>query len=103
MDVYFYEAFEEEVAALRRYLPAKISVGFSDKTIQEAGDWEPVAPLISIRTQSIVPPAWAVKVRGIVSRTTGYDHPQSWTENPLRLPAALSAAAPWRSRRSYWQ
>jgi len=74
MDVYFYEAFEEEVAALRRYLPAGISAGFSDKTIQETGDWEPDAPLISIRTQSVVPPAWAVKVRGIVSRTTGYDH-----------------------------
>jgi D-lactate dehydrogenase len=74
MDVYFYEAFEEEVAALRRHLPAGVSAGFSDKTIQEAGDWEPVAPLISIRTQSVVPPAWAVKVRGIVSRTTGYDH-----------------------------
>jgi D-lactate dehydrogenase len=74
MDVYFYEAFKEEVAALRRYLPASISAGFSDKTIQEAGDWEPDAPLISIRTQSVVPPAWAVKVRGIISRTTGYDH-----------------------------
>jgi D-lactate dehydrogenase len=74
MDVYFYEAFEEEVATLRRYLPAGVSAGFSDKTIQETGDWEPDAPLISIRTQSVVPPAWAVKVRGIVSRTTGYDH-----------------------------
>ena len=74
MDVYFYEAFEEEVAALRRYLPAGISAGFSDRTIQETGDWEPDAPLISIRTQSVVPPAWAVKLRGIVSRTTGYDH-----------------------------
>ena len=74
MDIYFYEAFEEEVAALRCYLPASISVGFTDKTIQETGDWEPVAPLISIRTQSVVPPAWSVKLRGIVSRTTGYDH-----------------------------
>ncbi len=74
MDIYFYEAFEEEVAALRRHLPAGVSAGFSDKTIQETGDWEPDAPLISIRTQSVVPPAWAVKVRGIVSRTTGYDH-----------------------------
>jgi len=74
MDVYFYEAFEEEVVALRRFLPAGVSAGFSDKTIQEAGDWEPDAPLISIRTQSVIPPAWSVKVRGIVSRTTGYDH-----------------------------
>src|ERR1700722_13409825 len=74
MDVYFYEAFEEEVAALRRYLPAKLSAGFSDKTIQETGNWEPEETLFSIRLKSVVPPAWAVKLLGIVSRTTGYYH-----------------------------
>lgn len=74
MDVYFYEAFEEEVAELRQHLPAQLSVGFTGKTIQETGDREPPAPLISIRTQSIIPAAWAGKVSGIISRTTGYDH-----------------------------
>ena len=74
MDAFFYEAFEEEAAALRRYLPPQVRAGFTWKTIQEAGDAEPPAPLISIRTQSALPAAWTGKVRGIVSRTTGFDH-----------------------------
>ena len=74
MDVFFYETFEEEAAALRKHLPSQVRAEFTWKTIQEAGDVEPPAPLISIRTQSIIPPAWTGKVRGIVSRTTGFDH-----------------------------
>jgi D-lactate dehydrogenase len=74
MDVHFYEAFEEEVEVLRRHLPAHLRANFTSKTIQEAGDAEPPAPLISIRTQSIIPAAWSERVDGIVSRTTGYDH-----------------------------
>ena len=74
MDAFFYETFEEEAAALRRHLPSQVRAGFTWKTIQEAGDVEPPASLISIRTQSIIPSAWAGKVRGIVSRTTGIDH-----------------------------
>jgi D-lactate dehydrogenase len=74
MDVYFYEAFEEEVVALRQHLPSQLKVGFTGKTIQETGDSEPPAPLISIRTQSVIPAAWAGRVSGIISRTTGYDH-----------------------------
>jgi D-lactate dehydrogenase len=74
MDVHFYEAFEEETAVLRQYLPAQIHAHFTSNTIQEAGDTEPSAQLISIRTQSIIPPSWAGKVSGVVSRTTGYDH-----------------------------
>ncbi len=74
MDVHFYEAFEEEVEALRRRLPATLGTGFTSKTIQEASDNKPPAALISIRTQSIVPAEWTNKLAGIVSRTTGYDH-----------------------------
>src|SRR6266850_2158001 len=74
MDVHFYEAFEEETAALRRHLPASVRADFTWKTIQEASDVEPPAPLFSIRTQSIIPVEWVGKVKGIVSRTTGYDH-----------------------------
>jgi D-lactate dehydrogenase len=74
MDVYFYEAFKEEVAALLQHLPAELTVGFTVKTIQETSDSEPLAPLISIRTQSVIPAAWVGKVNGIISRTTGYDH-----------------------------
>src|SRR5579859_4272639 len=74
MDVYFYEAFEEEIVALRRLLPSHIRADFTWKTIQEIGDTGPPAPLVSIRTQSVIPMAWVGKVRGIISRTTGYDH-----------------------------
>lgn len=74
MDVYFYEAFEEEREALRRYLPAHLRSGFTWKTIQEAGEVEPPATLISIRTQSVLPARWGEKLAGVLSRTTGYDH-----------------------------
>lgn len=74
MDVHFYEAFEEEVAMLRQHVPAHVHAHFTSDTIQEAGDTEPPAELISIRTQSVIPSAWTGKVSGIVSRTTGYDH-----------------------------
>ena len=43
MDAFFYEAFEEEAAALQRHLPSRVHAGFTWKTIQEAGDAEPPA------------------------------------------------------------
>jgi len=73
MQVYFFEAFEEEVAALRRHLPAGVDAGFTWRAIQEAGDALPPARLISIRTQSVIPAAWHAQLDGILSRTTGYD------------------------------
>jgi D-lactate dehydrogenase len=82
MDVYFYEAFEEEVTALRKHMPASIRAGFTWKTIQEAGDPAAPAPLISIRTQSLIPARWGTQLAGLLSRTTGYDHVTG-----LRVPA----------------
>ena len=76
--VYFYEAFEEEAACLRTYLPEDISAEFSEKTIQELDSPEPPAEIISVRTQSIIPPEWSGKVRAILARTTGYDHMQAY-------------------------
>jgi D-lactate dehydrogenase len=77
MDVYFYEAFEEEAAALRRFLPAGVNAQFDARTVQETGhadDDAPPAPLISTRTQSRIPIAWADRLAGILTRSTGYDH-----------------------------
>jgi D-lactate dehydrogenase len=74
VDVFFYEAFQEESLELRRHLPATVKAGFTDRTIQEAGDARPPAGLISIRTQSVIPVAWAGELRGILARSTGYDH-----------------------------
>lgn len=74
MQVHFYEAFEEEEALLRSRLGEGLSVGFSSATIQEAGHADPPAGLISIRTQSRVPPAWFARLDGVLARTTGWDH-----------------------------
>lgn len=74
MDVFFFEAFEEEEEALRHYLPASVDAGFTWKTIQEYGAETPPAPIISIRTQSALPLEWANQLSAILSRSTGYDH-----------------------------
>ena len=73
-DVYFYEAFEEEADEIRKILPDRIRAGYSSRTIQESGHDTPPAGLVSIRTQSEIPDAWATQVAGILTRSTGYDH-----------------------------
>jgi D-lactate dehydrogenase len=73
LDVFFYEAFAEEEESLRRHLPANVHAGFTSKTIQESDDAKPPVPLVSIRTQSIVPAQWAGSLAGILTRATGYD------------------------------
>ena len=74
MDIFFYEAFEEEAAKIKSYLPDNIDAGFTWKTIQEYGQDEPPAKLISMRTQSQIPGQWKNTLDGILSRSTGYDH-----------------------------
>ena len=76
MHVFFYEAFEEEEKALKHHLMPHITAGFTWETLQEAGYSEPPAPIISLRTQSILPLSWAPKVSGILARSTGCDHLQ---------------------------
>jgi D-lactate dehydrogenase len=73
-DVFFYEAFEEEAAAIAAVLPPQIRAGFTAATIQEYGKAEPPARIISLRTQSQIPGAWAEKMDALLSRSTGYDH-----------------------------
>lgn len=77
MDVMFYEAFEEEEKALKKYLAPHINAGFTWKTIQESGDVKPPSKLISIRTQSVIPAKWQDDLKGILSRSTGFDHIES--------------------------
>ena len=74
MDVYFYEAFEEEALSLKSFLGNQLTYEMTDKTIQETDHLNPPARLISIRTQSIIPTEWADKLDGVLSRSTGYDH-----------------------------
>jgi D-lactate dehydrogenase len=73
MDVMFYEVFAEEEQALKSFLPQNLKVGFTKETVPSLGE-SPPAPLISIRTQSVIPPSWEKKLSGIQSRSTGFDH-----------------------------
>jgi D-lactate dehydrogenase len=83
-DVYFYEAFEEEAEAIRAHLPDHMDAGFTWKTIQEAGHDTPPARLVSVRTQSRIPLAWARGLGGLLSRSTGYDHVRRWITSAAR-------------------
>ena len=74
LDVVFYEVFQEEEDILRKYLPKDLRAAFTWKTIQESEDSTPPAALISIRTQSRIPKAWAKTLEGILTRAQGYDH-----------------------------
>lgn len=73
-DVFFYEAFEEEATSLAAELGPGVRAGYTASTIQLAGHTTPPAPLLSIRTQSALPPGWELHIRGVLARTTGYDH-----------------------------
>lgn len=54
-------------------MPADLSAGFTDKTIQEY-DSDLPAPIISTRTQSIIPIDWHNKLSAIMTRSAGFDH-----------------------------
>jgi D-lactate dehydrogenase len=74
LDVYFYEAFEEEWQQIAAFLPPDIKAGHTWKTIQETTDDKPPAPLISTRTQTIIPESWLTQVKGLLTRSTGFDY-----------------------------
>lgn len=74
LDVMFYEVFKEEEDALRKILPKSIRAAFTWKTIQENQDRKPPANIISIRTQSRIPADWSSQVKGILTRSQGFDH-----------------------------
>ncbi len=78
MEVFFYEAFEEEADALRKYCPPGLKIGITGETIQESGHRRPPAPIICIRTQSHIPDSWAAELKAILSRSTGCDHLQAF-------------------------
>lgn len=73
-DVAFYEVFEEEESLLREFLPEKYRYRFTEKSIQDTGQSEPPAAVISIRTQSVIPNLWLDRIDGLFTRSTGYDH-----------------------------
>jgi len=94
----FYEAFAEEACELRQALaaqgdapgaPREDEILFTPATIQEAGHPLPPAPVISIRTQSRIPAAWAPRLGGIITRSTGHDHVNAYLDEVgVPVPAA---------------
>lgn len=78
MDIFFYEAFDEEERFIRSHLPGGMSAGFTRDTIQESGHDTSPSDFISIRTQSFIPGSWAQGIRAILTRSTGFDHVASF-------------------------
>jgi D-lactate dehydrogenase len=70
----FFEAFDEEERLLKKLLPKEMECFFTWKTIQEAALDEPPAPIVSVRTQSLIPIDWADGIDALITRSTGYDH-----------------------------
>lgn len=86
MDVFFYEAFQEEAECIKKYLHPRINAGYTGKTIQELVGTGPPASLISIRTQSVIPETWTAALAGILTRSTGYDHIETYLRSDNNRP-----------------
>ncbi|MFA6379271.1 MAG: NAD(P)-dependent oxidoreductase, partial [Candidatus Omnitrophota bacterium] len=73
-DIIFFEAFDEEQKLLRKLCPSHIRAEYTSQTIQESKMKDVPAALVSIRTQSKIPFGWAPALKGILTRSTGFDH-----------------------------
>ncbi len=73
-DVAFYELFDEELTELNKVLPKEVDAVFSQKSLREAPQKTPPAPVVCIRTQSAVPPHWSREIKAVLTRSTGYEH-----------------------------
>jgi len=84
-NVIFFEVFKEEKDAIIKFLPKDINATFHQNTIQETCKLKDVKieknTVISIRTQSIIPDEWGSKISAILTRSTGYDHLNSFKNN----------------------
>jgi D-lactate dehydrogenase len=80
-DVAFFEVFEEEKRALKKYLPKNIKALFVSSTIQESNISLPPSKIISVRTQSNIPLSWADFLDGVLTRSQGHDHISKFIKN----------------------
>lgn len=79
-DVIFYEAFAEEEQSLRNHIGRDLKIEFRQNALQSYKDDAPPAPLISIRTHSRIPDSWLKGVKGVLTRSSGYDHLQEFLQ-----------------------
>lgn len=77
----FFEAFDEEEKVLRELLPKNHEYFFTWKTIQESGEEHSPAPIVSVRTQSLLPNEWGNNIDAVITRSTGYDHVTAYRES----------------------
>jgi len=73
-DIIFYEVFQEESEALKALLPENISAEFNRNTVQESRGGTPQASIVCTRTQSRIPQDWSEGIKGVLTRSQGYDH-----------------------------
>ncbi len=85
VEIVLYEVFEEEQDAIRAAWPDAPPLEFCPGTIQEENHAAPPAPVISIRTQSIIPQDWLPALQAILTRSTGYDHLIPYRNSTLQL------------------
>ena len=97
MDIFFYEAFQDEADTLKALLGKECTYGFAPETIQETPHQHPPARLISIRTQSSIPLEWVGRIDGVISRSTGYDHLIAY-KSKLRSPMPLGYLEEYATR-----
>jgi len=84
MIIFIFETFEEEMNKFKKIFNKTCKVNYTENTIQEwlKDDYNKIyrakcpGCIISIRTQSIIPNEWlnSNNLKGILSRSTGYDH-----------------------------
>jgi len=88
-NIIFFEVFEEEKNAISKFLPNDINATFHQNTIQETCKFKDIKleknTIISIRTQSIIPEKWSTKISAILTRSTGYDHLNSFKNNHKKI------------------
>jgi D-lactate dehydrogenase len=77
-DVIFYEAFAEEEQSLRKHIDRNLKIEFRQNALQSYKETAPPAPLISIRTHSRIPDSWIKEVKGVLTRSSGFDHLQEF-------------------------
>ncbi|GIW78187.1 MAG: lactate dehydrogenase [Phycisphaerae bacterium] len=75
-NIVFFEVFDEERRLLEQEVDPSWDVSYVSETIQESpwADTLPPAPVVCIRTQSVVPPSWDAHLKACLARSTGYDH-----------------------------
>jgi len=70
----FFEVFQEEKIALQSCLSPSLQAQFFPHPITRTENKNAPAEILCIRTQSRIPSAWLPQLKGVLTRSSGYDH-----------------------------